>query len=303
MRDNTEIFEELRPRLTGLAYRMLGSVSDAQDAVQDTYLKWATYHGPAIETPAAWLSRVCTNGCLDRLKAAHRTRVDYVGPWIPDQIQTDYQAGPEERVEIASSLTTAFLLLLERLTPKERAAYLLHDIFGMPFDEVAAVLDLQPGNCRKLATRARAFVTEGNVRHIPDEARQSELLAAFQSALKTGNADDLAHVLRADANLRADSDGKVVAARHVIEGPRHICRFVSKVLSPAWNEMTLSVRTVNGLLGVAVENEAGPHASVSFSYDMEGRVRQVFVMRHPDKLALLTETHSTSAHAGALSFN
>ncbi|MEL6515180.1 MAG: RNA polymerase sigma factor SigJ [Pseudomonadota bacterium] len=303
MNDRTEIFEAERPRLTGLAYRMFGSVSDAQDAVQDTYVKWATYEGPAIETPAAWLSRVCTNVCLDRLKAAHRTRVDYVGPWIPDQIQTDYAAGPEERVEIASSLTTAFLLLLERLTPKERAAYLLHDIFGMPFEEVAAALELQPVNCRKLAARARAFVAQGNVRHIPDEARQSELLAAFLSALKTGNADGLVHALRADANLRADSGGKVVAVRHVIEGQQHICRFISDVLSPAWNEMVLSVRTVNGLLGILVETETGSHASVSFSYDPDGRVRQVFVMRNPDKLDLLTETRSTSARAGALWFS
>ena len=271
--------------------------------MQDTHIKWATYEGPVIETPAAWLSRVCTNGCLDRLKAAHGQRVDYVGPWIPDQIQTDYDAGPEERAEIASSLTTAFLLLLERLTPKERAAYLLHDIFGMSFEDVASVLDLQPANCRKLAARARGFVEAGNVRHVPDEARQSELLLAFQSALRTGDASGLAHVLRADADLRADSGGKVVAVRHAIEGPHHICRFISDVLSPAWNEMALSVRTVNGLLGLVVENDSGLHASVSFSYEPDGRVRHVFVMRHPDKLNLLTETSSTSAKAGALWFH
>lgn len=173
----------------------------------------------------------------------------------------------------------------------------------MAFDEVALALDLQPGNCRKLAARARAFIAEDNVRHIPGEARQSELLAAFQAALKTGNADGLADALRADANLRADSDGKVVAVRHVIEGPRHICRFISMVLSPAWNEMTLSVMTINGLLSVVVENEAGLHASVSFSYDPDGRVRHIFVMRHPDKLNLLTETCGMSARGEALWFN
>ncbi|MFN3225670.1 MAG: RNA polymerase sigma factor SigJ [Hyphomicrobiales bacterium] len=300
MRDRTEIFEDVRPRLTGIAYRMLGSVSDAQDAVQDTYLNWATYDGPAIDTPAAWLSRVCTNICLDRLKAAHKTRLDYVGPWIPDQIQTDFDGGPEERAEIASSLTTAFLLLLERLTPKERASYLLHDIFGMPFEDVAAVLDLKPANCRKLAARARAFVAEGKARHIPDQAMQIRLLDAFQSALRTGNADGLAKMLRDDADLRADSGGKVIAIRHVIEGSARVSRFISEVLSPVWKDMTFTVGTVNGLLGILVEDAGGAHAFVSFSYDPMGRACHVFVMRHPDKLNLLTETRIRPSRDGAL---
>lgn len=303
MNDRTEIFEAVRPRLMGLAYRMLGSISDAQDAVQDAYVKWATYDGPDIQSPAAWLSRVCTNGCLDRLKSAQRTRVDYVGPWIPDQIQTDYDPGPEERIELASSLTTAFLLLLERLTPKERAAYLLHDIFGMSFDEVAAVLELQPANCRKLAARARQFVAQGNVRHVPDEAHQSELLAAFHAALKTGNTDTLAQALHADASLRADSGGKAVAVRHVIEGRRYICHFVSTVLSPAWSDMRLSVRPINGMQGLLIEDGDSLYASVSFAYNSDGHVRDIFILRHPDKLNRLRGTRSRSTRAGGLSLN
>ncbi|GAB5463342.1 RNA polymerase sigma factor SigJ [Hoeflea alexandrii] len=300
MHDRTEIFEDLRPRLMGIAYRMLGSVSDAQDAVQDSYLKWIKYQGPAIKIPEAWLSRVCTNICLDRLKAAHKTRLDYVGPWIPDQIQTDFDGGPEEQVEIASSLTTAFLLLLERLTPKERATYLLHDIFGMPFEEVAAVLNLQPANCRKLAARARAFVVKDKARHIPDREIQARLLDAFKAALRTGNTDGLVDMLRTDADLRADSGGKVAAVRHVIEGPTQITDFISYVLSPIWQDKSITVQTVNGLLGFLVEGQSGAHASVSFSYDAVGRVRHVFVMRHPDKLDLLKGTRLRSSRRGAL---
>jgi RNA polymerase sigma-70 factor (ECF subfamily) len=279
---------------------MLGSVSDAQDAVQDTYVKWATYDGPAIDTPSAWLSRVCTNGCLDRLKAAHRVRIDYVGPWIPDHIQTDYDAGPEERIEIASSLTTAFLLLLERLTPKERAAYLLHDIFGTAFEDVAAALELTPASCRKLAARARRAVEKGHVRHVPDDARQTELMAAFRSALDTGDTNCLARTLRADTKMRADSGGKAVAIRHVIKGGSDICRFVSSVLSPAWRDMRLSTRTINGMRGLFVEDRAEPLASVSFSYDPDGNVRDIFIMRHPDKLKLLKRTSGIAAAEGAL---
>ncbi|WP_425038577.1 RNA polymerase sigma factor SigJ [Primorskyibacter sp. S187A] len=303
MREQTEIFEEQRPRLTGIAYRMLGSVSDAQDVVQDTYLRWVTYDGPAIDAPAAWLSRVCTNRCLDRLKSAHKTRVDYVGPWIPDQIQTEYVASAEEQVEIASSLTTAFLLLLERLTPKERAAYLLHDIFGMPFDEVAASLDLNTANCRKLAARARRFVTQSHVRHIPNEQRQAELMEAFRSALATGDTGGLVHVLHAETTLRADSDGKAAAIRRVIEGRGDVCRFVAGVLSPAWRGMRLSIKKINGLLGLVVEDGAIPFASVTFAYDAEGCVRDFFILRHPDKLSQLGETLSTAAGGGALWFH
>lgn len=302
MTDRTEIFEAARPLLMGLAYRLLGSVSDAQDAVQDTYVRWASYRGPAIETPAAWLSRVCTNRCLDRLKAAETARTDYVGPWIPDQILTDYAAGPEQRAEIASSLTTAFLLLLERLTPKERAAYLLHDIFGMPFEEVASVLDLQPANCRKLAARARTFVSRGEVRHIPDEARQAELLKVFRFALETGDVTRLGRVLRADADLRADSGGKVIAARRVIEGDARIGWFVSRVLSPAWSEMMISPGTINGMQGLLIEDASTLHAAVSFSCDAKGRVHHVYIMRHPEKLALLRDKRGTAEPAGGLRF-
>ena len=132
MNNKTELFETARPQLLGLAYRLLGSMSDAQDVVQDTYLKW-TAHSDTVAIPSAWLSRVCTNRCLDQLKSARYQRVDYIGQWIPEQIQTEFEASAEENIEIASSLTTAFLLLLERLTPKERAAYLLRDVFSMPF--------------------------------------------------------------------------------------------------------------------------------------------------------------------------
>lgn len=184
---------------------------------------------------------------------------------------------------------------MQRLTPKERAAYLLHDIFGAPFDEVAIVLDLHPATCRKLAERARRFVARNKVRHVPDEARQSELLAAFQSAIETGDTADLGRALRADADLRADSGGKAVAVRHVIESRPRVCAFVASVLSPAWRGMQASVGRINGALGLMVESDDALHASVSFAYDPEGRVRHVFIMRHPNKLAVL---RSSSAMAG-----
>lgn len=284
----------------GLAYRLLGSVSDAQDAVQDTYVKWISYSGPEIETPAAWLSRVCTNRCLDQLKSAGNKRIDYVGQWIPEQIQTEFATSPEEQLEIASSLTTAFLLLLERLTPKERAAYLLHDIFAMSFDEVAEILELQPANCRKLATRAREYIVKNNVRHIPEKQHQCDLLHAFHRALQSGDTAELGEMLRADADLRADSGGKVTAVREVLKGQQTVCSFVSDVLSGAWSSMRVSPQMINGLLGLMIEDDTQMHAAISFAYDDEGHVSHIYIMRHPEKLARLATTKGLVTGSGSL---
>lgn len=299
MNRKTETFEAARPQLTGLAYRLLGSISDAQDAVLDTYLKWISHEGE-VETPPAWLSRVCTNRCLDQLKSANHTRVDYVGQWIPEQIQTEFEASPEQQLEMASSLTTAFLLVLERLTPKERAAYLLHDIFDKSFDEIADILGMQPANCRKLATRARACVSKNTVRHVPEKAQQENLLAAFQSALQTGDTGALGLMLRADSELRADSGGKVQAVLEVLEGRRAICAFIGEVLSAAWLPLPARTVMINGTLGLLVEEGGQPHAAVSFAYDCAGNIGQVYIMRHPEKLSRLALTRGRAAASGSL---
>ena len=300
--NNTDVFELSRPRLMGLAYRLLGSVSDAQDIVQDTYLKWISYSGSEIENPVGWLSRVCTNRCLDQLNSARHQRLDYVGSWIPDQIQTEFEASAEEKVEIASSLTTAFLLLLERLTPKERAAYLLHDVFSMPFDEVARVLDMQSVNCRKLATRARAYVAKNNVRHVPEKQHQEKLLEAFQQAIRTGDVDGLGTMLRADSDLRADSGGKVQAVRDVIVGHNAICRFIENILSHAWRDMTIMTQVLNGTLGLVIVDEGKVHAALSFGYDAKGQISQIYIMRHPGKLKQMISAKGILSKSGAISW-
>lgn len=302
MMSKTDEFEAARPQLLGLAYRLLGSISDAQDAVQDTYVKWIT-HAQEVDIPAAWLSRVCTNRCLDILKSANRKRVDYVGQWIPEQIQTEFEATAEEQLEMASSLTTAFLLLLERLTPKERAAYLLHDVFSMPFDEVACILDMQPANCRKLATRARAYVVKNNVRHVPGQERQADLLQAFQTALRTGDTDELSAMLRTDANLRADSGGKAIAVRDVLQGQDTVCGFIGNVLSRAWSELKITEQMINGTLGLVVGDTTELHAAISFGYDAEGQVQNVYIMRHPDKLNRFSRSKGLVSESGNLTLH
>lgn len=153
--DGIELFERSRRPLQGLAYRILGSWSDAEDAVQDTFLKWQAVDQGTIDNPAAWLTTICTRRCLDILRAAHRTRVEYVGTWLPEPLHTPVSDEMERNIDLPTSLSMAFMLMLERLTPKERAAYLLYEVFDQPYAEVAAALGLAEAACRKLVSRAR----------------------------------------------------------------------------------------------------------------------------------------------------
>jgi len=283
-RDALAAFEQARSRLLGLAYRILGSRADAEDAVQDTFLKWQANDRGDIATPGAWLTTVCTRHCLDLLRSADRARVDYVGTWLPEPVQTANDDSPEQATELASSLTTAFLLALQRLTPKERAAYLLHEIFDMPYPDVARTLDLQEPACRQLVVRARGHIEQAKVRHATPPERQHRLLAAFGAAIATGSIDALAGLLSDDVRLSADGGGKVSAARRVMRGAGEVLRFIQQGLHVWWSSGQLQEATINGNLGFLLREGDKVVSTVSFAYDESGRVADVFIMRNPDKL-------------------
>src|SRR5690606_18816820 len=275
--------------LLGLAYRILGSRADAEDAVQDTFLKWQANDRGDISNPAAWLTTVCTRHCLDLLRSADRARVEYVGPWLPEPVQTVNDEAmdansPEHVSALASSLTTAFLLALQRLTPKERAAYLLHDIFDVSYAEVARTLALQEPACRQLVTRARGHIEQARVRHATPPARQRQLLAAFGTAIATGSVEDLAGLLSDDVRLSADGGGKVSAARRVMHGPEEVLRFIQAGLHEWWAGSRLEEATINGRLGLIQHEGDAVAAAVTFAWDEGGRLTDVFIMRNPDKL-------------------
>src|SRR3546814_1025904 len=233
MIDDSDVatFEEARPALRGLAYRILGSFAEAEDAVQDTVVKWQAADRSRIETPAAWLTTVCTRRCLDLLKAADRSRVDYVGPWLPEPVPTTTGDSTAAR---AASVTNAFLLLLDRLTPKERAAYLLREIFDHDYAEVAAILGLQEAACRKLVSRAQAAIREGKARQAAPVAQQERLLDAFQLAVNSGTTGPLSALLADDIAPRADGGGKVEASNRVLTGREEVMGFLTRVLGSAW---------------------------------------------------------------------
>ena len=158
-------FEKARPALLGLAYRMLGSVADAGDAVQDTFVKWSSADREKIDNQRAWLTTTCTHRCLDILRAAHRTRVNYVGAWLPEPIHTSVDRDIDGELDLADSLSTAFLLLLERLSPKERAAFLLHEVLDQSYTEIAATLGMREAACRKLVSRAKSNIGHGEAKY------------------------------------------------------------------------------------------------------------------------------------------
>lgn len=281
-------FEEARPMLLGLAYRILGSRADAEDAVQDTFLKWQAADREAVDTPHAWLTTACTRRCLDLLGNAHRARVDYVGAWLPEPIPTAAVSDAERSLQLADSLSTAFLLLLERLSPKERAAYLLHEIFDTSYAEIATMLELKEPACRKLVSRARANLLAAEQRHAPPRERQQALLEAFRLAITEGTTARLANLLSAEVRLSADGGGKVPTLLEPLHGKSAVLDFLASRLSEYWADYLWRVADINGGPGFMMYREGSIVATVTFGYDRSGQATDIFIVRNPDKLARLT---------------
>jgi len=292
--DSLQAFEQARPALLGLAYRILGVHADAEDAVQECFLKWQAAERDEVDDPMAWLATVCTRHCLDMLRLADRARVEYVGTWLPEPVRTGaaiqpgphapMPPGPGQLVEHEALLTTAFLLALQRLTPRERAAYLLREIFEMPYARVASTLGLAEPACRKLVSRARTHLDRGQVRHDTPPARQRRLLSAFSQAITTGSVEAFAALLSDDVRLSADGGGKAIAARRVLRGRDEVLRFVQAGLHRWWPALEREETMLNGQLGWVLRNHVEVEAAVTFAYDSEGRLTDLFVMRNPDKL-------------------
>lgn len=287
-RTQVEIFEHARPRLLGVAYRILGSRAEAEDAVQDTFLRWQKADIASVGSPDGWLTAVCTRRAIDMLRAARRSRVDYVGNWLPEPVHSFVDGEAGAQMELSSSLSTAFLLMLERLTPKERAAYLLYEIFEMPYADVAATLDMSEPACRKLVSRAKARIGDDRSRYQPPRERQEELLAAFEDAIRTGRPGNLAAMLARDVRLTADGGGKVAAATEILEGEA-VLAFLTARLNEWWAGYEWSVAELNGARGFVLKQEGTIVATVSFAFDRGDRVTDIFVVRNPDKLAGLGE--------------
>lgn len=287
--DKHTTFEERRRFLFGLSYRLLGSRAEAEDVVQDVYVKWFEADTHPIDNPAAWLTRVCTRHCIDQLRAARRQRVEYVGTWLPEPLHMIDESTPESSLELASSLSTAFLLLLDRLAPRERAAYLLKEIFDMDYSEVAAALGVQEATCRKLVSRARAGIGSKRGRNAPPRERQEALLSAFHTAIFHGAVAPLATLLVEDVELAADGGGKVSAIREPVRGKTAVLAFMSTALREYWRDYQWEVADLNGARGVVLRSSGTVVAAMSVSWTDEGCVEGFYIMRNPDKLIRIQE--------------
>jgi RNA polymerase sigma factor (sigma-70 family) len=277
------VFEQARPSLLGLAYRLLGSRADAEDVVQDCFLKWRNADRASIVEPGAWLSTACTRRCLDVLHAAHRARVDYVGPWLPEPIHRIVPPGADGK--LAASLTTAFLLMLQRLTPRERAAYLLREVFDQPYAQIAVALDMEEAACRQLVSRARAHIERDKVRHVTPIATQDQLLRAFEAAITSGDTAQLTEMLSSDIRLTTDSGGKASAVLRVLEGEEVL--LVLRRAHTWWKGCSWTFADLGGGRGAILTQDGQAILTLSFGYNEVDQVTDIFITRNPDKLTRL----------------
>jgi RNA polymerase sigma-70 factor (ECF subfamily) len=289
-------FEPYRPRLLGLAYRMLGSMADAEDAVQETYLRWHGADRGKVSDPRAFLMTTTTRICLDMLTSARVRHEEYVGPWLPEPVVDTASLAPDSRTELAEDLSIALLLTLDRLSPLGRAAFLLHDVFDFSFSEVARALERSEAACRQLATRARTHVRAARPRGATApparageiDVKHAQLMSAFVAATQSGDINALTALLASDARVVTDGGGKVRAALDVVEGADRAARFLVEVTrkrAGAWwrDDFTMRFATINGLPGIIVDAPEGPMQTTAFEIE-GGLVRALYVVRNSDKL-------------------
>ena len=296
--DLEAVFRRERPRLVGLAYRIMGSRLDAEDVVQEAWLRAQRTDWPAVERPAAWLTTVVSRLALDELRSARRRRETYVGPWLPDPVRTtderpesptdrtgdDTAVDPAAVAELAESLTFGFLLLLEALEPVERVVFLLADVFDTPYAEIAAAVGRSPAACRQVASRARRRVREGRVRCDPP-ADAERVAHELLLAVAAGDVGTVVSLLSDDVVLISDGGATVRAARRPVVGPERVARFLVN-LNRRYPVAAVEATAINGEPGVVMHLADGIDLVVAVEV-VEGRVHAVHAIRNPEKIAAL----------------
>lgn len=280
--------------LRALAYRMLGSRAEAEDAVQDAWLRWQAADRSHVENVRAFLSRTVTHLCLDRLQSARARREQYVGVWLPEPLvdeAMDYHPGPDVATEHAQDVSIAFMLALERLSPLERAAFLLHDVFDLDFDEIATRLQRTPAAVRQLASRARQRVKADYARREVAAEEGTRLLQAFGLAVARGDVDGLSRLLVEDAEFLSDGGGVVNAVPQPLRGAARIAKAMVGFGKLAdWSRMRVKLVSVNGMQGwLQYDMDGTPIQTLALRLADDGRVAGIYVVRNPHKLQHLRQ--------------
>ncbi len=291
METRAELFASVRPLLFSIAYRMLGSVMDAEDLVQDAYLRWQEAPEAEVRSPRAYLTTIVTRLAINQLRSARRRRETYVGPWLPEPLVTEHEPDPSEPIELAESLSMAFLVLLERLSPLERAVFLLREVFDFEYAEIARIVDKTEANCRQLLVRARKHVGDSRARFEADPARAKGLVQQFTQASQEGNLEGLVAVLAEDITLWADGGGKVPgAALRPIRGAESVARFILGIMGRfVPGETVVRPAEINGQAGFVAYLSGRPLAAMIFDI-RDDRIHTVYAVGNPDKLRGLPGT-------------
>ena len=291
MDDDARAFNGLRPRLQKIAYRMLGSVAEAEDIVQDVWLRWHATAREAIDNAEAWLVAVTTRMSIDRLRAAKIQREHYAGIWLPEPQMTDFPATPEEATERADDVSVAFLMLLERLTPEARAAFLLREVFDADYDEVAQAIGKTEAACRQLVSRAKAQLRDERPRYAVPRETHLRLLRTFAQALERGDFPAINALLAEDAMLIGDGGGKVQSFPKPMVGGRRIAQLFYASSRRYGGELGVKLVVLNGQWALLRFIEGKLESAQSFETDGE-RIVRIHVQRNPDKLARIAAAHA-----------
>lgn len=279
-----ETFLSHRPRLFGLAYRMLGSRSDAEDVLQDAYLRWQTAPKQELRSPEAWLVTVVTRLSIDRLRDAKREREAYIGTWLPEPLVDEEPETPEQASELASDVSMAFLMVLERLAPEERAVFLLREVFDMDYPEVAQMLGKSEASCRQMLHRAKERVREGRPRFQVNPEAHRRLLERFMAAARSGRREELMPLLAQDVRFSSDGGGKVQAVLKVLEGAERVMRFYTQISRlTVGHDLSYRHATVNGQPGLLQFMDGKLTGALTLVTDGL-RILEIYSVRNPDKL-------------------
>ena len=279
--DRDEQFQQLRPLLFALAYRMLGTRADAEDIVQEAWLRWRAAGETEVRSPKPYLTTVVARLALDALKAAYRKRETYVGPWLPEPLVAPLGSA---QVEMAESLQLAFLHILETLSPAERVAFLLRDVFDAEYDEIAAAVDTSPANARQLVTRARRHLQERRRRYFVEPARQQQVLKEFLHTCAGGDASRLAAMLSERVVVFSDGGGKVRSALRPIGGRDRASRFLVGIANKGARDLRVEFASVNGAVGALLWLGDSIFSVIALDLDEQERIAAVFLVNNPEKL-------------------
>lgn len=278
-----ETFDQYRPLLFSIAYRMLGTVMEAEDILQEAFLRWQQVPQDEVEMPKSYLASIVTRLSIDHLRSAQYRREEYIGPWLPEPLVTDSSTNPDQMVALSESLSTAFLVLLESLKPVERAVFLLREIFDYDYSTISQIVGKSEVNCRQIVSRARKHIAEERPRFEVSPAQQSRVVEQFLQSANTGDVEGLLEVLDQDVTWFSDGGGAPGIAQKPIRGIENVIRFISNLARQAPENMTVRLAELNGRPGIILDVDGRPFTAFSFGFAGD-RIKTIYAVITPQKL-------------------